>query len=132
MALAESIYAKLADAASATAALIGSGAACRLWPGIAPVDAQAPYIVWQVIAVSPDTTLGEAAASGNHLIQFSIVAGSYIGARDIGVAITTDLDNATLAASEVVLSCDAQDGYSEATDQFLRIVEASIFVPSAA
>jgi hypothetical protein len=124
--LAASIFTKLSADAAVTA-LIGSGDACRLYPGIAPAGVAVPYVVWQEISSSPDLTLGEASASARRMVQFSCVAATYIAAVALASAIVAALDNATLAAGEVCLSCSATDGFSEATDQFLRIVDADFF-----
>lgn len=126
--LAESIVAKLSAAGSATAALIGDGSACRLYPGIAPVAAAAPYCVYTELPGAPDNTLGEASTSGRRPVQFSVVAATYLAARQAAAAIKADLDNATLAGGEQCLSCsDPYDGYSEATDQHLAHVDADFF-----
>jgi len=126
MGLAESIHTKFLATASITA-LIGADAAARVYPVIAPENTLAPYVAWQEIASTPDATLAEASASSIRLVQFSCVAGTYKAARDLAAAIVAALDNVTLAGSEVCLRCTEQDGYSEATDQFLRIVEAEFF-----
>lgn len=102
----------------------------RLYPGQAPASPVVPYMVQQTISAPGDRTLGEQSASGRHLIQFSIVAATYKEALDLGNALIALLDDATLAAGEVCLGCNSQDGFSESTDQFLRIVEADFFVPN--
>lgn len=127
MALAESIFSKFTESGSAVAALVGT----RIFPGIAPQDTEAPYVVWQLVTSTPDVTHGEASASGLHLVQFSGVAATYLAARDLAEAIVAAIDSVTLAGGEVCLSCREQDGFSEATDQFLRHVDAEFFVPAA-
>lgn len=126
MSLAASIFAKLSGTTAITD-LIGVGEACRAYPSIAPAGVVLPYVVWQEVASSPDLTLNEASASGLRQIQLSCVAATYAGALALASAIVAAMDNVTHAAGEVCLSCRVNDGFSEATDQFLRIVEAEFF-----
>jgi hypothetical protein len=123
-------------ATEALTSLVEGGAGMRIYPGMAPPGAPAPCIVWHSIASTPDTTLAEAAGSGVHTLQFSCLTtaegGGYLAAHDLGVVLMAALDNATLAGGERVLSVFAHDGFSEAVDQFIRLVEARIFVPAAA
>jgi hypothetical protein len=119
MPLAESIFSRLRS--------VGTLAGESIFPSIAPAGQAAPYIVWQLIASRPDTTLGEASASGIHIIQFSCVAATYKQARDLGAEVIAAIDNVTLESGEQCFSCNEQDGYSDATDQYLRIVEAEFF-----
>jgi hypothetical protein len=128
--LLDSIYTKLSATGAATAAILGTLVAARLYPTQAPVGALTPYAVMTEVSGVPNPTLGEASASASQLIQFSCVASTARGARLIAQAIVSDLDNVTLAGGEVCLSCSTQQGYSEATDQFLTIVEARYFVPA--
>jgi hypothetical protein len=128
MSLPASIFAKLSAAPAATEAIVGTD----IYPMKAPQGVEAPYVAWQLIAAAPDNTLNEAAASGTHLVQFSCFATTYEGACALGDAVTADLDNATLAGGERVLSCEPSDGFSDDVNLFIRLVEASIFVPAAA
>jgi hypothetical protein len=103
-----------------------------IFPGQAPAGTLAPYLVWQTVSTRPDVTHDAASASGLHLVQLSCIADSYAAARDLATALVAGLDSVTLAGGEVCLSCTEHDGFSEATDQFLRHVEAEFFVPAAA
>jgi hypothetical protein len=132
MSLAASIFAKLSAEGSATAALLGTGEVCKVYASIAPIETVAPYAVWQIVSDAPHNTLNEARGSGSVMVQASCVAGTYVEAEAIGDAVMADLDNQTLAAGERCTSVSAQDGYSETTDQYLRLVEAMFFVPSVA
>lgn len=133
MSLAASIFSQLSTDTAIVAALGQAvGDSIRIYPGRAAPEAVAPYVVFQTISAPPDVTHGEASASGRHLIQFSCVASTYLAALTLGNLITAALDSVTLAAGEVCLSCSPSEGFSEATDQFLRIVEADFFVPNAA
>lgn len=124
MPLAENLFARLRG--------LGLAVGESIFPGQAPAGTLAPYLVYQTISTRPDATHDAAAASGIHLIQVSIVADTYAAARDLAVAIVAGLDSVTLAGGELCLSCAEQDGFSEATDQFLRHVEVEYFVPAAA
>ena len=130
MALAESIFAKF-NSDAALSAILGAGDTCRVFPDSAPFGTPTDYVVWQEVATVPDVTLGEASASGLRMVQFSCIADTYKRARDLAAAIIAALDNATLDGGVVCLSCSEQDGYSESTDQFLRIVEATFFAAPA-
>lgn len=127
MALAESLFSKLSDAAGATAALVGSGNACRVYPEIAPQGVASPYVVWQEIASVPDTTHDGASTSARRIVNIYCIAGTYAGALALSTAIVAALDSVALAGGELCVSCGVQNGFSEATDQFLRIVEAEFF-----
>jgi hypothetical protein len=131
MALAESIFAALSADAAVTAH-IGTGSTARLFPLIAPPGTAAPYVVFQLISLVPDLTLGEASASGRHLVQLSIVAPTYAAALALAIALTAALDSVTLAAGELCLSCTRHEAHVETTDEYLSIVEAEFFVPAAA
>ena len=128
--LLDSIYTKLSAIGAATSALLGEEALARLYPTQAPIGVMLPYAVMTEVSGTPDPTLGEPAASASQLIQFSCVATTARAARLVAQAIISDLDNVTLAGGEICLSCSTQQGYSEATDQFLTIVEARYFVPA--
>lgn len=130
MALAESIFAKLSAAAAVTA-LIGAGSASRLYPGVAPAGAALPYVVYSEVASVPDVTHDGPSTSGLRLVQLSCVAATYLGARSLAAKLIAAIDSVALAGGELCLSCKEQDGFSEATDQFLRIVEADFFAAPA-
>jgi hypothetical protein len=130
MALAESLYAKLGGTAAVTA-LIGSGDAMRLYPTILPTDVSGDYCVWQEMPPAPDNTLNEASTSGLRTVQLACVASTYLAARTIAAKIMAALDNATLVGGERCLSVRDFDGFSEATDQFVRIIEADFFAAPA-
>lgn len=131
MPLGENLFSKLSSD-SAVTALVGAGVACRIYPGIAPHAVTAPYVVWAVVSTSPDTTLDGPSESGVSLVQLSCVAANYTGVRNLAAAIVAAIDSVPLAGGEVCLSCREQDGYSETTEQFLRIVEADFFTADAA
>jgi hypothetical protein len=126
MALAESIFAELSAAADVTA-VIASGGVVRLLPGLAPAGTAAPYVVYNELPPSPNLTLNEASTSGTRIVQLSCVADNYQAARDLAAKIMDALDNQTLAGGERCLSVADFDGFSQATDHFLRIVEADFF-----
>lgn len=131
MALAESIFAKLSNAAAATAALVGIGAVCRLYPTLAPSKVLHPYIAWQEVSAVPVVTHDGRSTFGTRLVQFSAVAETYLAARDLGAAIIHDLDSVTLAAGELCTHCTEMDGYSEDTNQYIRIIEATFMAAPA-
>lgn len=130
MNLAEAIFARLSAEGSYTSRKLGVGPGARLYPDIAPEGVVAPYAVQQQIAEDPETTLAEASASGIRLLQLSCVAATAMEARAVAAAITADLDNQTLANGAKVLRVDSQSGFSDATDQYLRLVEVSVWSPT--
>lgn len=130
MALAESIFTKLSSAAGVTA-LVGAGSACRVVAGWAPDGTALPYVVVQEIASTPDTTHDGPSTSGQRLVQLTCVAGTYKAARDLAAAVIAAIDSVALSGGELCLACREQDGYSEAADVHVRIVEADFFAAPA-
>lgn len=127
MSLAASIFTKLSDVASATGAIVGTGSACRVYPGIAPAGAAAPYVVAQELYSEPVNTHAAATTHALRTVQFSCVASTYAGALALASAVAADLDNVALAGGELCHSMRAQDGYAEGADLFLRIIDAEFF-----
>lgn len=123
---AENIFARLSTTA-ALVALVDD----RIWPGRAEDSPIMPYVVWQEIDGQPDATFNEASTSGHRPVQFSCVAGTYAAAREIAKAIMVAIDSVPLAGGEVCLACSDFDGFSEPTDQFLRIVDTDFFAGPA-
>jgi hypothetical protein len=125
--LASSLFTALSASGAATAALVGTGSACKVYPAIAPAGTAAPYVVWQDVATSPVVTHDGPSTKCQHSVQFSCVASTYLGALALGAAIIADLDSVALAGGELCTQCTASDGFSDTTDQHLRIVEALIW-----
>lgn len=131
MPLTASIFSALSTS-EAIGAILGTGTTCRAYPIVAPPGGvETPYVVFQTITAPPDATLGEAAASGTHLVQFSCIAGTAAAARELGDLLIAAFDNVTLAGGELGLECTPGDAFSEAADLFVRQVDVSFFVPAA-
>lgn len=116
MALAESIFAKLSDSASATAAIAGAGDACRVYPEIAPANTQRPYAIVNEIATQIAATHGEAAGNRYKLIQVSCFAETAAGAKALRDAVVSDLDAQTLSNGDNPTLEDERSGYEQAVD----------------
>lgn len=118
MALAESIFAKLSDAAGATAALVGSGNACRVYPENAPEGAAVPYAICNEISANGRATHGETVGTTHRLYQFACFAITAASARAIRDAIISDLDNQELSNGDSPTLQDERSGFEGAVDLF--------------
>lgn len=118
MSLRTDLFARLSAAGSATAALVGSGAACRVYPVLEQAGAVAPYAIFQPIAATPATTHGEAAQVKHELVQFSCYGATYEEAATLREAIIADLDNIALAGGDTPILQDERDGYEAQVDLF--------------
>jgi hypothetical protein len=127
MALAESIVAKLSHASSATAALIGSGDDCRIRMDKAPSAPAVPYVVFTLVASVANTT--HDASSDHDLadVQFSAIASTAAAARNLRKAIRSDLSDVALTAGEKAVEFIERTGFSEATDQFVALLDVSFW-----
>jgi hypothetical protein len=76
----KAIYGRLSGVAGVTA-LVGSGTNCRIYPGLAPLEAAAPYVVYMQMACTPEVTHD-----------------GYSGLADVTVQVTCVDDNADDAA----------------------------------
>lgn len=123
----ESLFAALSVATAQTAAQLGTGIACRLYPGQAPAGVELPYAVMTVVGGIETPTHDSATGPTLSDVQFSIVAGTYRGAAQVRAALRGDLDGAALAEGEQVAEFDERDGYSDATDQHVLLLTASIW-----
>lgn len=127
MSLAASLFTLLSGGSSATGAIVGTGSACKVFPGIAAHGTEAPYVVFQDVSSVPTLTHDAASSKSSRLVQFSCVASTYLGALALGAAVVADIDSVALAGGELCLACSQMDGFSEATDLYIRIVEATIW-----
>lgn len=118
MAVHESIVTKLSAVGSATAAILGTADACKVYPELAPQNAEAPYVIVNEIASSMVPTHGEVMGVHHALIQFSCYAATYVGARDLREAIISDLDNIALSNGDKPTLQDKRSGYESAVDLF--------------
>jgi len=116
MSAAESIFSALSDPASATAALVGSDAACRVFPEQAPPAIERPYVVFSQIGAQPATTHNEPFETATRLFQFACFATTFSAAVALRDAIIADLDNATLTNGDSPIFQDERNGYEDAVD----------------
>lgn len=118
MPLHASIFAKLSDAGSATASLVGSGSSCRVYPEQAPAVTRLPYAVVNHLATTPATTHGETYGTAHRLVQVSCFAATMAEALALRGAIVTDLDNVTLDDGDAAMLQDERSTYESAVDVF--------------
>lgn len=118
MALHASIFAKLSDAAGATAAIVGSGNSCRVYPEQAPASTRLPYAVVNHVSTSPATTHGETYGTAHRLVQVSCFAATMAEALALRSAIISDLDNVTLDDGDAAMLQDERSTYESAVDVF--------------
>ena len=116
MSLESSIFSALSDAASSTAALIGSSGACRAYAGNAPAGTSVPYAVFLHIASDPDRTHDGASSISNDLVQFSCFARTAQEARELCDAIIADLDNIALSTGAKPILQDRRNSFETAVD----------------
>jgi hypothetical protein len=116
MSAAESIFSALSDPASATAALVGSDAACRVFPEQAPPAIERPYVVFSQVGAQPATTHNEPFETATRLFQFACFATTFSAAVALRDAIIADLDNATLTNGDSPIFQDERSGYEDAVD----------------
>jgi hypothetical protein len=118
MALHASIFAKLSDSLGATAALVGSGNSCRVYPEQAPAATRLPYAVVSHVSTAPATTHGETYGTAHRLVQVSCFAATMAEALALRSAIISDLDNVTLADGDAAMLQDERSTYESAVDVF--------------
>lgn len=116
MSAAESIFSALSDPASATSALVGSDAACRVFPEQAPPAIERPYVVFSQIGAQPGTTHNEPFETATRLFQFACFATTFSAAVALRDAVIADLDNATLTNGDSPIFQDERSGYEDAVD----------------
>lgn len=138
MSLPASIFTKLSTDGSATAALVGTGSNCRVYPGRASDQPVMPYVVFT--GVSSDDA-GSSHESSNDFdqtdVQFSIITdkqgGGYASAWAIRQAIRADLADVTLAGGEKAVGFIERDGFAEGVDAYILLLDVSFWHdPSAA
>jgi len=122
MTFAAALYAAL-TADAGLAAIVG----LRVYPVRPPQGVVSPFIVWQEISHVPYETHGEVSTAGLRDVQLTCVADSYDGTLALSVALVTALAAATYGNGSKCLTSSASDGFSDDTNQFLRIVESSFF-----
>ena len=118
MALHASIFAKLSDAAGATAAIVGSGSSCRVYPEQAPANTRLPYAVVNHVSTAPATTHGETYGTAHRLVQVSCFAVNMADALALRAAVISDLDNVTLDNGDDAMLQDERSTYESAVDVF--------------
>lgn len=122
MTFAEALYTAL-TADAGLSALVST----RIYPVRPPQGVVSPFIVWQEISHVPYETHGEVSTAGLRDIQLTCVADTYDGALALSSATLAALESATYGNSAKCLTSSASDGFSEDTNQFLRLVESSFF-----
>lgn len=64
----------------------------RCWPLLAPLNAQAPYITYQVISMVPDMTLKGPNGLKNSRVQIDCVADTYPEVKALAIEVSDTLD----------------------------------------
>jgi len=116
MSLSSVIFAALSDAASDTAALVGSGANCRVYPIQAPAGVALPYVIFSHIASDPDRSHAGASSISLDLVQFSAFAETYSAAAALGDALAADLDGVVIATGSTPTLQDRRVSFETAVD----------------
>lgn len=134
MSLPASIFSQLSDASSATAAIVGSGVDCRVYPGKAKESQPAmPYSVFNGVASDAEVTHDASSDFDLMDVQFSIIADTYAAAWALRKAIRADLSDVVLAGGEKAVDFIARDGFAEGVDGFVLMLDVSFWHnPSAA
>jgi hypothetical protein len=127
MSLPASIFTKLSDAGSATAALIGTGSNCAAYPGKAPPKTPPTYVVFTGVASSAEVSHDESSDLDLTDIQFSIIADDYKAAWELRQAIRADLSDIELAGGEKAVDFDERDGFAEGIDAHVLLLDVSFW-----
>lgn len=127
MSLPVSIFSKLSDVSSATAALIGSGSDCRVYPGQAPDEPTMPYVVFNGVSSNPAGTHDASSDFDEVTMQFSVIAATYLAAWQLRQAIRADLSDVTLAGGEKPVEFIERDGFAEGVDAHVLMLDVSIW-----
>jgi len=127
MSLFASIFTKLSDANSATAALVGSTSNCRVYPGQAADKANLPFVVFSGVSSTPAGTHDESSDFDLTDVQFSIAAATYAAASAIRKAIRADLSDVALAGGENAVDFTERDGFAEGVDAHVLLLDVSFW-----
>lgn len=122
MNLDEIIFSTLSAAGSETAALLGSGDTCRLYPGHAPAVTPMPYAVTTLVSGTEVMTHGRSADLEESVVQFSCIAATHAEALALLAAIRADLQAADLGDGFFCRS-----GFTESIDAHVLIVEVTFW-----
>lgn len=127
MSLFASIFTKLSDAGSATAALVGATSNCRAYPGQAPEKVALPFVVFSGISSEAEVTHDASNDFDQIDVQFSIVAETYAAALAIRKAIRADLADVALADGEKAVDFTERDGFAEGIDAHVLLLDVTFW-----
>ena len=127
MSLESSIFSALSDDASATAALVGSGSGCRVFPVQAPEGTEVPYVVFRPVASQSAGTHDASSDFDLTTIQFTCISSSYASSIALRKAVRSDLTDQTLSGGEKVVGFDETAGFSDSVEMWLSILDAKIW-----
>lgn len=120
---ADEILFAIVSSDAAVGALIGAGAACRLYPGgMIPQDEQLPAASYQIIVGVPENVM-DAAPCGDHVrIQINAFAiNDHDLAKSIGTAIESALENEdAMVAYDCGVRCVGWNGVDWDADEVKR------------
>lgn len=115
---------------SAITAIVGSGTAARVYPGIAPQGTARPCIVYSRTGSEYDPCLSARLGWANSDIQVISIADTYLGAEALAAAVRATLEgwtsSSTPAVQHSMIQSDAPDIVSvEGSDAPIHIVVQS-------
>jgi hypothetical protein len=117
----------LLKASGPLSALVGSGAAARIYPVLAPSEVDRPYITWQRIASEP-AEIGGRAGCERIGLQIDCWADTFDAAVAAGDAVRLAIEG-SLGAVRGALESDA-DLYEDASRLYRRLQNFVIYHPA--
>lgn len=120
------LYSKLTGASTITA-IVGTGTAARVYPGIAPQGTARPCIVYSRNGSEHEHSLSGHTGFANSDIQIIAIADTYLGAESLASAVRATLDGwtstSTPAVQHSMIQSDSPDIVNiEGTDAPIHIV----------
>ncbi len=126
MALADEIQTTVATDSGVLSAFGLSSGYAPVYPVRPPASAAFPFVVWSLIASTPEDIHVGPAAIDSTLLQFSVLAQDYTTGAAIRKAIRATLDGKSLSGGEPVTIIAERDLTQPTIDAFNLILEAHV------